>query len=585
MTDEAISQFGLALVFFTFSSLMALLQRMERSTTIRLWMISFLFFAADASISAARNIWRLPEFTRILSWCALVAGAMFGLLGAFRFLGQKIPYGLILLGLVTGFVLLVGAAMDIDSDYIRYIVFSTVGIGFGWIGILAFRVRDSGGAGRWVLNSAFFAGAIYSISWPVIRHVTIIARFEFFFDLILLIWSANGVLLMHFDRARLRMKAFTENEMALKEQLAHAERLEALGRLAAGVAHDFNNVLTTIINGTDLVLRQIEDRPDIVSRLKMVLKAAEESVGFTRQLLALGRQQLPGQKPTRLCEAIQRAMRIIRPSLSSDIQVNLLSIPDSLGVNAAEGQLEQILMNLILNAQDAMPNGGALTVSATQSRRGNQQMVQLLVTDTGEGMDEATKKHLFDPFFTTKEVGGTGLGLAAVNAIVEQLDGSISVESRLGCGSQFAITMPSCTILSKRTKEPRPIDPTSLKVFIVDDNESVTRSLTDGLAAVGFNAKGFLEPSEALVEALNNPPDILLTDVCMPLIQGPSLAQQIQSSHPNIHIILMTGISQDQRGTSELNDIRWLIKPVTINKVVETIQSFVSITSLDPSRT
>lgn len=461
MIDQTVTQLGLTFLYLAFAGLMALIQRVERSVAIRFWMISLLFFALDAGISGLRSAYNLPEVTRVLAWCSLGVGALIGLAGTLRFLGKGIfSKGLLLLLACLGGVLVAGGLLKIDVDYLRPVIFVTVGVTFAWIGVLTYRAGIPGGSGRWVAGSAFFMAALYAIFWPLLRQTVLIAQMEFFFDLMVLVWGATGVLLMHFDQARQRIRELAEKELALREKLAQAERLDSLGRLAAGVAHDFNNVLTTVISGSELVLRQLDDRDKAAARLKMVIQAAESSAGFTRQLLALGRRHLPGRRPTRLIVAVAEAMKIIEPAMSAKIEISVTKIPDTLAVSAAEGQLEQILVNLALNARDAMPDGGHLDIEVTPSAEENGP-VRLLVEDTGVGMDEKTLAHLFDPFFSSKDAGGTGLGMATVYAIVQQLDGEISVSSTIGNGTRIAIDLPTCaSVPVEREAEPaEPVNP------------------------------------------------------------------------------------------------------------------------------
>ncbi len=576
MSDETTTQLGLTFVFLAVAGLMALLQRVERSASIRIWMLALLLFATDSALSAARKLYGLPDIFRVMSWCALAGGALTGSIGTLKFLGRTIPKKIYLAIIPVAAFAIGGALFHMDLAFLRPFVFIIAAIAFSWGGITAFQAGVPGGAGRWVASSAFFAAALYALTWPLTYDSALMTRLEFFLDLILLLWAANGVLLMHFDRSRERVREFAANELALKEKLARADRLDALSRLASGVAHDFNNVLTIVINGSDQVLRQIEDRPKAAAHLRMVRQAAEGAAGFTKQLLVLGRRKLPGRKPTRIAEAVENALKIVRPSLSVCTVLEVRSPTYDIAVSAAEGQLQQLVINLSLNAEDAMPNGGTLTI-LWDSKPGDDSKVRLVVKDTGVGMDEITCSRIFDPFFTTKESGGTGLGLAAVYAIVQQLDGEISVASEVGLGTSFTIDLPTC-LLSTET-QPIPVkgfNPSNVRVLVVDDHESVTRTLTDGLCAAGFCAEGLTDPKEALQVVRENPPDVLLTDVCMPSMQGTDLADGVRSSNPETRIILMSGIAREQSRDSRPDDVVWMVKPVTVESLTSIIQTLVN---------
>ncbi len=580
MTDETVTQLGLTAVYLAVASLMGLLQRVEKSPPIRYWTFAFLLLGVDAGISAARSAFELPTITRVIAWCALAGGSFIGLIGTRKFLGRGFSRGVYVLGGALVVVLAGGMLLNVSVDAIRPIIFTLVGAAFAWGGVSAVRARIPGGAGGWVAGSGFIATGLYAVMWPTVRTSFLMPRMEFFFDLVVLLWVANGLLLMHFDRARQRIRDLAKNELALREKLAQAEKLEALGRLAAGVAHDINNVLTIIINGSDLVLRQIEDRPKAADRLKMVRQAAEGAVSFTKQLLALGRRRLPGRRSTLLQDAVDGAMRIIRPSQTPDIALTVAPIPKGAAVNAAEGQIEQLLVNLVVNARDAMPTGGRLTVQSEEVK--NESKVRIIIADTGCGMDEATLSHIFDPFFTTKDANtGTGLGLAAVYAIVQQLGGDISVSSTVDKGTTFTIALPACAPppLPEATC-PDTFSPGDIRVLVVDDHEHVTQTVTDGLLAVGFKAEGLCNPKEALRKADADPPDVLLTDVCMPEMEGPTLAAEIRTRHPKVRVIFMSGIAQepdaDMDGDGSVQDAIRLVKPVTVEHLTATIRSLMA---------
>lgn len=578
MTDVTITQLGLTFVYLAVASLMWLLQRAEKSESIRLWMTAFFLLGLDAGLSAAHAAYHLPPVFSIIAWCALAGGAFAGLLGTRKFLGRGFSRGIYFLGGTLILFLAGGMLLRTDVNTLRPIIFLLVGATLSWAGISAFRARIQGGTGSFVAGSGFIATGLYAVSWPWLRTSPFMPRMEFFFDLVVLLWVANGLILMHFDRSRRLLKDLAASELALREKLDQAERLEALGRLAAGVAHDINNVLTIIINGSDMVLRQIEDRPKAAERLRMVRHAAEGAVGFTKQLLALGRRRMPGQKPTRMRDAMEGAMRIIRPSQTPNITLEVAPITATAAVNAAEGQIEQLLVNLMLNARDAMPLGGRLTVRTDEIPETSK--IRLTIEDTGIGINEDNLAHIFDPFFTTKDAnGGTGLGLAAVYAIVQQLGGEISVRSKVNHGTKFTIVLPSCA----PPPPPVPPDktahiftPSDFRVLVVDDHEQITQTIADGLTAVGFQAEGTCDPKAALIRALQNPPDILLTDVCMPSMQGPALADALRARHPKVRIILMTGIAQEPNAEHRKDDMVCLVKPVTIQELTDTIQSLVT---------
>jgi CheY-like chemotaxis protein/nitrogen-specific signal transduction histidine kinase len=391
-------------------------------------------------------------------------------------------------------------------------------------------------------------------------------------------WSVAGVCLLHFERGRARIQQLAQQELELRAKLETSERLEALGRLAGGVAHDFNNVLTTVIHGSELVLRQIEDRPKAAEHLRLVLEAAQGAAQFTRQLLALGRRRLPGRKPVVLNDAVNSALRMVKPSLNGGVTLSV-KLPDvDVTVNSAEGQLEQIIVNLSLNAIDAMPDGGKLDVEVTFDP--SEQQAHLLVTDTGFGIPKDVVSHIFEPFFSTKQgnsgvgqggvgqggvgQGGTGLGLAAVYAIVKQLDGQIDVQSVVGEKTVFTVTLPAKIGRSDvgRITE-RSVVPDAISILVVDDQASVLRSIANGLEEEGYQVFVAMSATEALNLAKNQRFSVVLTDYCMPIMDGIELVKQLRDVYPGLPAIIMTAHSRDIEADSGRFEVRWLPKPFT----------------------
>lgn len=242
-------------------------------------------------------------------------------------------------------------------------------------------------------------------------------------------------------------------------------------------------------------------------------------------------------------------------------------------VNAAEGQLEQLFINLAINAADAMPDGGHLKIEV--STKQNESKALLVIKDTGIGMDETIIARVFDPFFTTRDAsGGTGLGLAAVYAIVQQLGGDINVQSKVGHGTVFTIELPLyLSTIERKTIESEQFKPSAIKILVVDDYKTVTHTVTESLRSVGFNVSGSCDPLEALKIAASDPPDILLSDVCMPTMSGPELADQIKKSCPNIKVIFMTGIAQEPDAELQKEGAIWIVKPVDVKSIINAAQT------------
>ncbi len=346
---------------------------------------------------------------------------------------------------------------------------------------------------------------------------------------------------------------------ALEERLAQSQRLEALGQLAGGVAHDFNNLLTIIGGYGRMVLGKLDSTSSIRKDLEPIVEAANRASGLTRQLLTFGRRQPAQPKVLDINRLVTKLNRLLRRVIGEDIELRLELRPQIGRVKADPGQLEQILMNLAVNARDAMPRGGTLTIATdTFTSTGDEdasglaagEHVLLSVADTGTGMSESVRKHVFEPFFTTKGDGkGTGLGLAMVYGIVKQSGGDIRVESEPGKGACFRLYFPRVSGSgSRRTRErrrrPRRGHET---ILLVEDDADVRRLASGMLAQLGYKV---LEASDG-VAAFNlfrvhcDRIKVLVTDVIMPQMSGCELANRLGALCPDLKILLISGYTDD----------------------------------------
>ncbi len=350
---------------------------------------------------------------------------------------------------------------------------------------------------------------------------------------------------------------------ALEDQLRHSQKMEGIGRLAGGVAHDFNNLLTAIIGNAELVL----DREDIDSEVRQdveeVRHAARRAASLTQQLLAFSRRQVLIPKLLDLNEVVRSADRMLRRLIGEHVLL-LTNLNDTIGaIRADPGQLEQVIVNLLVNARDAMPSGGTIRLETSQVELEQAQVsewpgmqpgryILLTVKDAGEGMSPETLLHLFEPFYTTKDPGkGTGLGLATVYGIVKQSGGFIYAESRRGVGSTFFIYLPLVDGASADEIEPvpllQPVRQALETVLLVEDEEVVRRLSRRVLEGRGYRVLEASHGAEALVISgeWRDPIDILVTDLVMPGVSGQVLAELIQGTRPDIKIIYMSGYTPD----------------------------------------
>ncbi len=359
-------------------------------------------------------------------------------------------------------------------------------------------------------------------------------------------------------------------EVALLEQLRQAQKMEAIGRLAGGVAHDFNNLLTVIAGYAELLTAPEQPSTERVVAAREISAAAERAAGLTRQLLALSRRQLAKTVAVDLNEIVRGLEPMLRRTLPENIQVELVLDAELPHVQADPSQLDQVLLNLALNARDAMPSRGRLRIETRAGDGGRS--LQLLVSDTGVGMTEETRLRAFEPFFTTKGAGeGSGLGLSTTYGIVQQCGGTISLESAPGCGTRVAIELPAATAHApQRQAAPgaaRHVAPHAAAILLVEDDGSVRRLLTLMLRSFGYIVHAAASGDEA-IELTSRPEvvvDLLLTDYVLPGLSGVELCVALRARWPELRLLVMTGHAEiPPAGAAELPEGAELLgKPFT----------------------
>lgn len=381
-----------------------------------------------------------------------------------------------------------------------------------------------------------------------------------------------------------------------EEQLRHAQKMEAVGMLAGGVAHDFNNLLTAITGHSALAMRRLDQDDPLYPKLETINKAGERAAAVTRQLLAFSRKQIMQPKVLDLNQVVFELSKMLQPLIGEHIDLFTKLKPDLGKIKADPGQLEQVLMNLSVNARDAMPKGGKLTIETANVYLDEEyagrhiaispgRYVMLAVSDTGHGMDAQTQERIFDPFFTTKEVGkGTGLGLSTVYGIVKQSGGNIWVYSELGQGTTFKVYLPC---VDRWAEEPESsVDRNKLSkgnetVLLVEDEEMVREMAKEILEESGYQVLEAKHGHEALLIAEQHRGRIhlMLSDVVMPQMSGRELAEQFAPLRKDMKVLYMSGYTDDAIVHHGVLDegMAFIEKPFTPNalalKVRETLNT------------
>lgn len=351
------------------------------------------------------------------------------------------------------------------------------------------------------------------------------------------------------------------DRVTLQEKLRGMQQLEAIGRLAGGVAHDFNNLLSIVLGHVELLAASNDMTERDRNGLNQIRRAAERAASLTHQLLAFSRKQVLQPKVLNLNEIVADVQKMLSRVIGEDIELVTRLHPSLARVKADPVQMEQVLMNLAVNARDAMPHGGTLLMETNNLDADEAYVLQhpstppgqwvlLTVSDTGSGMDQETLRHLFEPFFTTKEVGkGTGLGLATVYGIVTQSGGNISVSSVPGAGTTFRVYLPADSALPETRPEERAqaISRGTETILVVEDEPNLREITRIFLEEYGYRVLEALNVEQALqwARVFPEPIHLTLTDVIMPGMSGRQLAEQILSARPEMKIVYMTGYTDD----------------------------------------
>ncbi|MDD5758406.1 MAG: response regulator [Desulfobulbaceae bacterium] len=378
------------------------------------------------------------------------------------------------------------------------------------------------------------------------------------------------------------------DQRILEEQLRQAQKMESIGTLAGGIAHDFNNILSAIVGYTDLAMMRSKENTVIQDDLSQVRKASMRAADLVRQILTFSRREPKELQPLQISLVIKEAMKLLRASIPSTIAIHQ-EISSEATVLADPTQIHQLIMNLCTNAFHSMADhGGTLSVSLSETELGQNtsahdtlppgRYVNLTVSDTGHGMEQATVSKIFEPYFTTKESGkGTGLGLAVVHGIVEGHHGRITVESQTGCGTTFIVSLPVATMQPSRPSvSAQPLSSTNHeRIMVVEDDESIRDLTRQFLAEAGYQVDLFSNGTEAWQALSQNPTEwqLLFTDQTMPGMTGEQLAAKVKALSPQIPVILASGYVPNIKTilTPKTGVSAYIQKPVDRDTLLSTV--------------
>ena len=376
----------------------------------------------------------------------------------------------------------------------------------------------------------------------------------------------------------------------LEEQLVHAQKMEAVGRLAGGVAHDFNNMLTVIAGYNRMILDELSPMDPLRGYAEEILKAADRATALTNQLLAFSRRQIMQSRVINVTAIIGQTENMLRRLIGEDIQLNMSLHADTGNIKADPNHIEQTIVNLAVNARDAMPRGGRITIATCNAHIDENyakthmgvkpgEFVMIAVSDTGHGIDSATRQHIFEPFFTTKGRGkGTGLGLATVYGMVKQSGGDIWVYSEPGHGTTFKLYFPATTAALESTvlRAETTTRPAGQTVLVVEDEAIIRSNVRECLQQLGYRV---LEAENGefalrLCDENGSRIDLVLTDLVMPGMGGHELAHKLAQRHPEVKMLFMSGYTEDSAARRDilLKGDAFLQKPFSVGDLSNAVQ-------------
>jgi PAS domain S-box-containing protein len=392
------------------------------------------------------------------------------------------------------------------------------------------------------------------------------------------------------DVLHVAWREITERKQ-LEEELRHAQKMEAVGKLAGGIAHDFNNILVAIMGYADILKAGVAENPELTADAEEIIRASDRAAKLTAQLLAFSRKQDLRPEVIDLDDVVAKLAGMIQRIIGEDIEMVLNSAGVPLPVKVDPGQLEQVILNVVANARDAMADGGTLTIKTTRGAKPSSngvelpagRYVSLKFTDTGAGMNTEVITRAFEPFFTTKERGrGTGLGLSSVYGIVKQSGGDVRIVSHEGHGTTLEILLPESMQPLAESSVPE-VDtnessPGGERILVVEDDDAAGRLVTKALVRDGYQVMVARNGEEALAlsEQSGWSVDMVLTDVIMPVMNGPELVAKLRHNMPQLSALFMSGYTDDvlERQGFSIEDVDLIRKPFSPARLLSRVRTF-----------
>ncbi|MEM6927597.1 MAG: ATP-binding protein, partial [Myxococcota bacterium] len=509
-----------------------------------------------------------PSLWGLVAGLLLLASASLLAVGGFRLAGRDVPRLLRwLIGLNAVWVP-IAATLGLPSEAVISPLVIALNSALLVAGVAILQADPRTGS-AWFAGGGLVLVALNSFTYPILSQFPGQLFWGYFAGSMYNVGVATGIVMLAFERSQ---RAVRDAE----HQLAAARRMEAIGTLAGGVAHDFNNLLTVMIGNLEL-LRTENTSAEEAETLDVTVQAAEQASRLTAQLLALGRRHLASPEPVDMQAAVDGAVRVLWRTLPARIELEVTNLEASTWVLSDRGGVEQLLLNLVANARDALPDGGRIAITVELEPGG----LVLRVTDDGVGMDDETLDRIFEPFYTTKQLGrGTGLGMASVQALVEQMSGTIDIGTRPGEGTTVTIRLPVRTAPASDRVEAGPGATSAKRVLLVEDEPPVRHLMMHTLERAGHEVVAVGDGAEALeIIGRGIPFDLVVSDMVMPRLSGLELARTLRSRAPHTPMLVVSG---HPRAPELPAHVRFLQKPFSPSQLLDVAHAAMVVQVAEP---